>query len=95
MRANWKAAGGMSTLGLEIVVAILFGFLGGRWLDERYATDPWFTAIGALFGLGAAVRFLYRASKRAEKALEKDDFQESSVGRSARYALNEKRRRWR
>jgi F0F1-type ATP synthase assembly protein I len=80
----------MATVGLEVALSILFGLLGGQWLDARFGTEPWLMGFGLFFGVGAAARFLYRASKRGERALANDDFEKSSVGRSARFAMDQK-----
>lgn len=89
MRPDWRATGGMATVGLEIVLSVLFGFLGGHWLDGRFETTPWLTLVGTFFGLATAIRFLYRAAQRNQKAMDRDGFKASQTGRSARYKLEE------
>lgn len=89
MRPDWRASGGMATLGLEIALSVLFGFLGGHWLDGRFDTAPWLTLIGTFFGVATAVRFLYRAAQRNQKAMGRDGFKASQTDRPARYKLEE------
>jgi ATP synthase protein I len=62
--AAMKAMGGVGTLGLEVVLSILFGLFGGQWLDGRFGTTPWLTLIGSGFGLAAAVRAVLRQTRR-------------------------------
>jgi F0F1-type ATP synthase assembly protein I len=80
-----------ATVGLEFVVSIIFGFLGGRWLDGKLGTHPWLALTGLVFGLVAGFRFIYRAAKRMNADAGGDsDFKESSVGRDARFTLDQK-----
>jgi len=80
----------MATVGLELVLSILFGLLGGRWLDGRLGTEPWLMLLGFIVGLATAVRFLLRAARRNARAMDADGFKTSSTGRAARFALNQK-----
>lgn len=59
--AVYKGLGGYGTLGLEMVLSVMIGLFGGRWLDGRFGTDPWLMWIGFGFGIGAAVRAIQRA----------------------------------
>lgn len=70
--AVYKGLGGFGTLGLEIVLSILFGLFGGRWLDGRFGTEPWLMWICFGLGLVASVNAILRALKamRAEAARE-------------------------
>jgi F0F1-type ATP synthase assembly protein I len=87
---DWRASGGMATVGLEIALSVLFGFLGGRWLDGRFGTDPWLMFVGLFFGVVTAARFLYRAAQRNQRAMSQDGFKESQTDRPARFRLDEK-----
>lgn len=69
-----KSAGGLSTLGLDIVLSMVFGFFGGRWLDGRFGTAPWLSMVGLAFGLIAAGRFLYRATQKMKRETEHDEY---------------------
>ena len=68
-----RAAGGYGTVGIEIVVALLLGMLGGGWFDARYETSPWGFLVGTLFGVALAVRGLVRVSRRANREAEEDE----------------------
>lgn len=91
MRPDWRASGGMATVGMEIVLSVLFGFLGGRWLDGRWGTAPWLAIIGLVFGLLTAARFLYRAAQRGQRAMGRDGFKASQTDRPARFRLDQKK----
>ncbi|UQA60996.1 AtpZ/AtpI family protein [Polyangium aurulentum] len=69
---NWRGVGSYGTLGLEIVLSICFGFFGGRWLDGKFGTEPWLSALGFVFGVGAAIKAVMRAMREmaAEAARE-------------------------
>ena len=82
----------MTTVGMELVLSIALGFLGGRWLDAKLGTEPWLLVVGCVCGLIAGVRFLWRARQRMQKLTEADGFKASSTGRPARFALEQKER---
>ena len=63
MKDEYRAIGSWGTLGLEIVLSELVGFLGGRWLDARFGTTPWVSVVGFCFGCGAAGSAIHRAWK--------------------------------
>ncbi len=73
MKENWKATGGYGTVGLELALSVLFGFFGGRALDNWLGTGPWLAVIGLGFGIATAIRFLYRALQRANAEAEKHE----------------------
>jgi ATP synthase protein I len=75
--------GRYGTVGLEVVLSVLVGFLGGWWLDQKLGTDPWLTLIGFAYGVAAAARALYRAARRATK--EADDLDRREREERRRY----------
>lgn len=76
MQQYWKGLGGPGTLGIEIVLSVAVGLLGGQWLDKKFGASPWFTLIGLAYGLAAASRAVYRALKQANKDAEELDRKE-------------------
>jgi ATP synthase protein I len=64
------------TVGLEVVLSVLLGFLGGWWLDGRLGSGPWLTLLGLAYGVAAAARALYRAARRATKEADELDRRE-------------------
>lgn len=57
-------------MGTEMTVAILIGALMGYALDYFLGSDPWFLALGVLFGGAAGVLNVYRAAMEMQKDLE-------------------------
>jgi F0F1-type ATP synthase assembly protein I len=61
---TFQALAVASQFGITLAVSVVLGFFGGQWLDNRLNTGIFFTLIGVLIGLIAAmvntVR-LYRA----------------------------------
>jgi hypothetical protein len=60
MKDEYKAVGSWGTLGLEIVLSVMVGFFGGRWLDSKLGTDPYLGVLGFFLGCGAAVKSIMR-----------------------------------
>lgn len=89
LRTDWKQTG-YTTVGLDLVVSILFGFLGGRWLDGWLDTAPVLTLVGLAFGVAAGARFVWRAAARMKRHTETDGFRASLTDRSARFALEQR-----
>jgi ATP synthase protein I len=73
MRDEYKAVGSWSTLGLEIVLSLIFGFFGGRWLDGKLGTDPWLSVVGFLFGCGAATTAILRTLKEMKAVTAREE----------------------
>jgi len=48
------AALGLSGIGFYIAGAILLGILGGRWLDNKFNSEPVWLITGLIFGVLAA-----------------------------------------
>jgi hypothetical protein len=73
MKDEYKAVGSWGTLGLEIVLCIVVGFFGGRWLDTRFGTAPWLSVLGFFFGCGAAGKAIYRAWKEMASVTAREE----------------------
>jgi F0F1-type ATP synthase assembly protein I len=69
----WRTAGTTGAVGIEIVLAVLVGYLGGQWLDRHLGTTPWLKWVGLVVGLGAAVKALIRVVRQYNRSLEDDD----------------------
>jgi hypothetical protein len=63
MKDEYKAVGSWGTLGLEVVLSVMIGFFGGRWLDAHAGTTPWLSVLGFFFGCGAAAKAILRTTK--------------------------------
>lgn len=44
-----------STVSFQLAIPILLGVFGGRYLDERFGTQPWLMITGLFLGLAAGV----------------------------------------
>lgn len=58
-----------SSIGLAMVLSIVFGLAIGYWVDQTWDTKPWGLLIGLLVGIIAAFRNLYILGKRAQDAM--------------------------
>jgi F0F1-type ATP synthase assembly protein I len=69
-RAKWFRATDSASIGIEIVVAMTVGTLGGLWLESHVTHwSPWTTLIGVAVGLGAAAKALTRAARSYKRSL--------------------------
>lgn len=73
MKDEYKAVGSWGTLGLEIVLSIMLGFFGGRWLDAKLGTDPYLGVLGFFFGCGAAAKSILRTMKEMKAVTEREE----------------------
>jgi len=80
-RARWFVYTDAASVGIEIVLAVVVGAVGGHYL-ERYVThwSPWTTLIGLAVGIGAAVNAVVRTAKGYRQKLEEKDEQEAANG---------------
>jgi ATP synthase protein I len=67
------SAGRLSSVGLELGIAIIASLLGGWWLDQRLGTDPWLALAGVLVGAFAGFRGLLRALRLHEAEMEREE----------------------
>lgn len=54
----------LSTLGIEMGVALAIGMLIGWYLDRLFGTRPWLIIIFSIFGIAAGFRNLVRLARR-------------------------------
>ena len=59
----WRTASRFSYVGIFFGVAIVIGFLGGRWLERRIGGAPWVSLAGVLLGVATGFRELIRAAR--------------------------------
>ena len=76
MRSPYEGLGRYGTIGLELVLSILFGFYGGRWLDGKLGTHGWLTLAGFGFGVAAGFRAIWDAAERLRRETEAADERE-------------------
>jgi ATP synthase protein I len=77
-----KGLGTYGTVGLEFGLSVLFGLLGGNWLDGRFGTRPWLALVGMGFGIAAGIRGLMRVLRRAKRELDEEDRRQDEARRS-------------
>ncbi len=53
-----------SSMGLEVGLSVVVGFLIGTWLDEWLETAPWFLIIFGVAGIISGYRSMFRLVKR-------------------------------
>jgi F0F1-type ATP synthase assembly protein I len=58
----------LSSIGFELVAAVVGFTLAGYWWDRHYGTDPWGLLIGAVLGLVGGMYNLIRQSLLASRS---------------------------
>jgi ATP synthase protein I len=61
-----KVAARVGAVGLELILAIGFGYFGGVWLDGKLGTTPYLTIAGFVVGLIAGFKSLWNVAKRTK-----------------------------
>jgi len=61
-----------SSMGLELGLSVVVGFLIGSWLDEWLATEPWFLLVFGIAGIVAGYRSIFRLVKRVQADSESE-----------------------
>lgn len=72
-----RQASASGAIGIEIILALGVGYLGGNYLDHRFGTTPWLTRIGVVVGIAAAIKALIRVTRQYQKQIEVDDAAQS------------------
>lgn len=57
----------LSSLGLEMGIAVILGLLFGRWLDGKLGTEPWMLIVFTAFGMAAGFKGVFRAMREADR----------------------------
>jgi ATP synthase protein I len=70
---RYQGLGKYGTLGLEIVLSILFGFWVGHWADQKLGTRGWLSIVGFGLGVAAAVRAVVRTARELKRETERED----------------------
>jgi F0F1-type ATP synthase assembly protein I len=63
----------LSSVGLELGIAVTLGYLAGSWLDARLGTTPWLMIVLLIFGVAAGFRGVYTAARKAVAASNDTD----------------------
>ena len=73
MRDEYKAVGSWGTLGLEIVLSVMIGFFGGRWLDAKLGATPWLSLVGFAVGCAAAGKAIHRTWQEMQAVTAREE----------------------
>ena len=73
MKDEYRAVGSWGTLGLEIVLSVMIGFFGGRWLDARFGVGPWLSLVGFFFGSAAAAKAIHRTWAEMQRVTTREE----------------------
>lgn len=70
-RYRWMRGAGLAlSAGLVLVISTVIGLLFGRWLDQKFGTEPWlmlvFTVLGIVAGFVEMFRMLLQAIQEGE-----------------------------
>lgn len=71
--AAWKAYGRYSTVGLELVLSMVLGWAAGRWLDRHFGWHGQAAMVGAILGIYAGFRAIWKAAKAMQREAERQD----------------------
>lgn len=85
-RRQLATLGGVSLVGIEMVISMAIGHHGGGWLDERFGTAPVLARLGFFFGIVAGFRSLYRTARKewAKAEAESAEADPANPGHPAR-----------
>jgi ATP synthase protein I len=62
----------MSSVGLELGLAVVLGLLFGRWLDGQLGTAPWMMLLFLAIGSAAGFKGLHRMLRESDRAAEEN-----------------------
>jgi ATP synthase protein I len=88
---SMKGLGRYGTIGIEIVLSVLFGLFVGMKLDDWLGTKPWMTVVWFGFGCAAGGRAVYRSWKTMQVAAKRE---EAAEGNPAQAFPDEKSLAW-
>lgn len=72
-RKQLLVAGRFAAAGMELVVAIVVGYFGGRALDRWLGSEPWCGYVGLLLGIAAGFYNLFQLARSGAKPLPPPD----------------------
>lgn len=70
----------LSIVGIQFPIAIVIGFLWGKWLDRHLGTWPYLTGLFSLFGIAAGFLNLFRITAKAAEDEERERRSEEGGG---------------
>jgi len=63
----------VASIGLEMGLCVVIGYLAGSWVDERFELAPYGTITCLLLGCAAAFKGLLRTYRMAQKTLTESE----------------------
>jgi ATP synthase protein I len=57
----------LSSVGLEMGIAVALGSGIGYWLDKKFGTKPWLMLVFLLLGVAAGFKGIYTAAREATR----------------------------
>jgi ATP synthase protein I len=75
---DMKVLGNYGTIGLEVVLSILFGLWLGTKLDDWLGTKPYMAVLWFAFGCAAAGRSIYRSWKSMQAAAKREEAEQGN-----------------
>ena len=65
-RKQLKLAARFASVGFELATAVVVGYFGGRYADEKLGTEPWIQVIGLLLGVFAGFWSLFKLARASQ-----------------------------
>ena len=65
-------------MSMTLAISVLVGFFGGRWLDQKIETFPWFTILGVLWGVGGGTVWVVIRLKQFGDQQEREESDKDS-----------------
>jgi len=73
-KKNWiRPLSDALNMGTTIVASVVLGFLGGKWLDDKFGTYPWVTLVGFLLGFGTSIKVIWDKAVGTKNSNESND----------------------
>jgi ATP synthase protein I len=72
----------MSSVGLEMGIAVILGLVFGRWLDGELGSGPWLMILFTIFGFAAGFKGVFRALREADKIAAENEQAAAKAARS-------------
>ncbi len=63
----------MTSIGLEMGLAVVVGLFAGQWLDGYFGTEPYLMLFLLGCGIAAAFKALWRAGQQAKRVVRESD----------------------
>lgn len=80
-KAFYRSLGEYTSLAFVFPISMLLGFFFGRWLGGWFGSPGIGSAIGLVFGTGAAFLSLFRSLRRLERLGEAEDAEAEAAAR--------------